>query len=66
MSRAPSAAVIRLRRLFVATVTAYRQPRSVNDMLTVLGQRIVDVSESGSGVIRMAKKSKKSKKGKKK
>jgi hypothetical protein len=35
-------------------------------MLTPVGQRIVDVPESGSGVIRMAKKSKKSKKGKKK
>jgi hypothetical protein len=34
-------------------------------MLTLIGQRIVDLSESGSGVIRVAKKSKKSKKSKK-
>jgi hypothetical protein len=46
-------------------ITAYRQPAMVNDMLTP-GQQIVDPSDSGSGVVRMAKKSKKSKKGKKK
>jgi len=34
-------------------------------MLTHSGQHIIDLSESGSGVIRVAKKSKKSKKGKK-
>jgi hypothetical protein len=34
-------------------------------MLTSSGQRIVDLSESGSGVIRVAKKGKKSKKSKK-
>jgi hypothetical protein len=35
-------------------------------MLTLSGQHIVDLSESGSGVICMAKKGKKSKNGKKK
>jgi hypothetical protein len=37
----------------------------VNDTLTSAGQHIVDQPESGSGVIRVAKKSKKSKKTKK-
>jgi hypothetical protein len=56
--------VIRLTGLLEATITAYRQPVAVNDMLT-LGQHIVDLSESGSGVIRVAKKTKKTKKSKK-
>jgi 4-diphosphocytidyl-2C-methyl-D-erythritol kinase len=41
-----------------------RQQPPVNDTLTI-GQHFVDLSGSGSGVIRMAKKSKKNKKGKK-
>jgi hypothetical protein len=49
----------------VAIVTAYRQPAPVNDTLTSSGQHIVDLSESGGGVIRVAKKSKKAKKDKK-
>jgi uncharacterized protein (DUF2249 family) len=57
--------VIRLRGLLVAIVTAYRQPAPVNDTLTSPGQHIVDLSESGGGVMRVAKKSKKSKKDKK-
>jgi hypothetical protein len=36
MSSEPSASLIRLRRLLEATITAYRQPTSVNDMLTLL------------------------------
>jgi hypothetical protein len=64
-SRAPSAAVIRLTRLLEAIPTAYRQPTSVNDMLT----RLVNTSLTfrvGNGVIHVAKKSKKSKKKNKK
>ena len=57
--------MIRLTGLLEATITAYRQPAPVNDMLTLIGQRIVDRPESGSGVIRVAKKTKKGKKGKK-
>jgi len=57
--------VIRLTGLLEATITAYRQPVPVNDMLTLSGQHIIDRSESGSGVTRVAKKSKKGKKGKK-
>jgi hypothetical protein len=64
MSSAPRAAVIRRRRLFEATVTAYRQPTPVNDMLTLSGQHTVD-HLSRNGVIGMAKKSKKNKKNKK-
>jgi hypothetical protein len=58
--------VIRLTGLFVATITAYRRPAPVNDMLTLPGQHIVDLSEPGSGVIRVSKKSKKNKKKSKK
>src|SRR5580693_2970198 len=49
MSSAPSAAVIRRRRLLEATITAYRQPTLVNDMLTPASQHIVDPSRRKRG-----------------
>jgi hypothetical protein len=57
--------VIRLTRLLEAILIAYRQPASVNDMLTRLVNTSL-TSRVGNGVIHVAKKSKKSKKKNKK
>jgi hypothetical protein len=57
--------VIRLTRFLEATITAYRQPASVNDMLTPLVNTSLTFRVRNE-VIRVAKKSKKSKKKKSK